>query len=156
MKSVGERIRQARKFRGLSGEELALKVGYKTQSGISNLEHRWSGNGGYRLPAIARELNFSLQWFLEGPDTEDMTTVPAYDSAAAITPNQVISKQAKEPRPSTAFKTPHERAQQLIEQLNELGAVKACEYLEMLVERHPATHHDGAGVYVPARLPKTA
>ena len=40
MKTVGERIRQAREGLAMSGEELAQKAGYKTQSGIGNLEFR--------------------------------------------------------------------------------------------------------------------
>ncbi len=35
MKTIGERIRQAREYRGLSGERLAHMCGYKNQSGIA-------------------------------------------------------------------------------------------------------------------------
>lgn len=84
MKTVGERIRQAREHRGLSGEQLAHQVGYKTQSGISNLENRATGRGGYMLSKIAEELNFALEWFLDGPDTEDMNTVPAYRNTTSL------------------------------------------------------------------------
>lgn len=78
MKTVGERIKQAREYRQMSGEELALAVGYKTQSGISNLENRATGRGGFMLPKIAEHLNFAVDWFLEGPDTDDMAQVPPY------------------------------------------------------------------------------
>lgn len=84
MKTVGERIRQAREHRGLSGEELALRVGYKTQSGISNLENRATGRGGFMLSKIAEELDFSLEWFLEGPDTDNMDTVAPYRGVIAM------------------------------------------------------------------------
>lgn len=78
MKSVGERIRQAREFRKLSGEELARLSGYKHQSGISNLENRFSGTGGNNIVKIAKALDISLQWFLNGPDTDNMHTVPPF------------------------------------------------------------------------------
>ncbi len=83
MKSVGERIRQAREFRGLSGQELAELVGYKHQSAIGNLENRATGNGGNKLVEIARALNFSVHWFLSGPDTHDMRNVAPFASATA-------------------------------------------------------------------------
>lgn len=81
MKTVGERIKQAREYRHMSGEELALAVGYKTQSGISNLENRATGRGGFMLPKIAERLNFAVEWFLEGPDTDDMSQVPPYKAS---------------------------------------------------------------------------
>lgn len=86
MKTVGERIRQARTFRGMSGEELSLKVGYKTQSGISNLENRATGRGGFQLPKIAEVLDFAVEWFLDGPDTDDMRNVNPYAKKYSISP----------------------------------------------------------------------
>lgn len=75
MKTVGERIRQARLARGMSGEALALKVGYKTQSGISNLEARSNGSGGHKVGAIAQALNVPLDWLLNGPDSDTIPSV---------------------------------------------------------------------------------
>lgn len=146
MKTVGERIQQARKFRGLSGEELALEVGYKTQSGISNLENRWTGKGGFRLPAIAKVLNFSLQWFLEGPDTDDMSTVPAYEAQATH----------KTAEPEARYNTARGRAHQLIDGLNDAGVFKAIEYLELISDKYSQEQNNSAGVFVPARALKTA
>lgn len=82
MKTIGDRIRQAREFRKMSGEELAQRVGYSHQSGIGNLEARATGSGGHKIVAIARTLNFALSWFMSGPDTDDMTSVPAFEDAA--------------------------------------------------------------------------
>ena len=70
MKSVGERIRQARDALGLSGLALAQRVGFKTQSAISNLENRVSGTGGGKIAQIADALNVPVEWLLRGPDTE--------------------------------------------------------------------------------------
>lgn len=68
MKTIGERIRQARNELDWSAHELALKVGYKTQSGISNLENSATGTGGNKIGAIANALGVSLDWLLNGPD----------------------------------------------------------------------------------------
>jgi transcriptional regulator with XRE-family HTH domain len=70
MKTVGERIRQARQALGMSGESLAHKVGYKHQSAISNLEGRNTGSGGHKIAAIANALGVPLDWLLNGPDDE--------------------------------------------------------------------------------------
>lgn len=88
MKTVGERIKQAREFRRLSGEELAQLAGYKTQSGISNLENRATGRGGFMLPKIAEKLDFAVEWFLEGPDTDDMNEVAPYKGKKEATTHQ--------------------------------------------------------------------
>jgi transcriptional regulator with XRE-family HTH domain len=72
MKSVGERIRQARDALGISGLALAQKVGFKTQSAISNLENRASGTGGGKIALIADALNVPVEWLLRGPDSESV------------------------------------------------------------------------------------
>lgn len=76
MKTVGERIRQAREAKGWSGEKLAHKVGYKTQSGISNLEARATGSGGNKIGAIAQALSVSLDWLMNGPDADNVPFLP--------------------------------------------------------------------------------
>ena len=68
MKSIGERIRQAREARGFSGLELARAVGYKNQSAIGNIENRAVTTGGRKLPAIARALRTPVEWLINGPD----------------------------------------------------------------------------------------
>lgn len=78
MKSVGERIRQARNAKLLSGEALAGLVGYKRQSAISNLENRAGGSGGNKLAVIAHALGVPVLWLLSGPDSD---TVPFLDKA---------------------------------------------------------------------------
>lgn len=104
MKSVGERIRQAREFRKMSGEELAHQSGYKHQSGISNIENRATGTGGNNIVKIAKALDFALQWFLNGPDTDDMNTVPPFSADAETT------HRAREPEPpSITYQSAHNR-----------------------------------------------
>lgn len=72
MKTTGERIKQAREALGWSGEYLAKAVGYKTQSGISNLESRATGSGGNKIGTIAQKLNVPVDWLLNGPDTDNV------------------------------------------------------------------------------------
>lgn len=76
MKTVGERIRQAREAKHYSAERLALEVGYKTQSGIANIENRANSSGGHRLKDIARVLGVSVDWLLGGPDCDTVHFLP--------------------------------------------------------------------------------
>jgi len=69
MKSVGERVQQARLERGMTAEALAKAVGYRWQSSIGNIESRMGGQGAKKLPDIARVLGVPLQWLIEGPDS---------------------------------------------------------------------------------------
>ncbi len=147
MKTVGERIRQAREHRGLSGEELAKKVGYKTQSGISNLENRGSGHGGEKLPKIAEALNFSVEWFLNGPDTDNMNSVKPFNTYAPANPAIPIHT---DDRRGTDWGTPTGRAKTLLGQINDEGMARAIEYLEMLAKNYPR-NGDSAGDRLPAR-----
>lgn len=147
MKTVGERIRQAREFRGLSGEALAKEVGYSTQSGISNLENRAVGRGGFNLPKIAKALDFSIDWFLNGPDVEDMSLVPTF---ANVAPTGRVEE------PQGRYATTRQHAHYLLDQLSELGVEKAISMLEMIAAAHPRSKEDGAGVPLPARVNKSA
>lgn len=89
MKTVGERIRQARTARRWSGLDLALRCGYKSQSGIANLENRTGGAGGKRISKIADILRVPVSWLLNGPDSDAVPFLPdAYTDGqlARITP----------------------------------------------------------------------
>lgn len=72
MKTVGQRIKQARIAAGITGEALALAVGYKNQSAISAIESRTTGQGGHHIDRIAQALRVPLEWLLEGPDGPDV------------------------------------------------------------------------------------
>ena len=72
MKTIGERIQQARLAKRWSADELSKKVGYKTQSGISNLENKATGTGGNKIGEIARVLSVSVDWLMNGPDCENV------------------------------------------------------------------------------------
>lgn len=127
----------------MSADALAKEVGYSTQSGISNLENRAVGRGGFKLPDIARALDFSVEWFLNGPDIDDMSLVPPF-AHPNLLPHKVEEPQGK-------YFTSRQRAHQLVDQLSEYGLDRAINMLEVIATAHPRTGEDSAGVSVPAR-----
>jgi transcriptional regulator with XRE-family HTH domain len=150
MKSVGERIRQAREFRKMSGEDLAIKVGYKTQSGISNLENRNGGVGGRKIVEIARALDLSLQWLLNGPDTADLRSVPRFDDDR----EQARSTEARET--SVEYMTPRQTAHYLIDAMSPAGLDTVVEILRMTAAKYPRSEGTGSGVPVPPHKQRAA
>lgn len=151
MRTVGERLRQAREARGLSGEALARRVGYKTQSGIANLENRATGHGGYKLAQIAQELNVSVAWLLKGPDTDDAASIPPFEASdVAQTPT------AQESQPNYRAKPNDLRAEAhaLIDALSDRGLLAVISTLRALCETHPAPQTNGSGL--PAAAQKRA
>ena len=141
MKTVGERIRLARTHRGLSGEQLARMVGYKTQSGISNLENRATGHGGGMLPKIAQALDVSIEWLLQGPEYDDPKDIPKFTSP--------LNKKTE--TTNSNIELLRSRANLLIMMLNENGLNHAIALLEGLSQSHSATKHEsGASVPLPA------
>lgn len=82
VKTIGERIRQAREAKGLSGQALAKIVGYRHQSAIGNLEARASGQGGNKIGAIADALGVPLEWLMRGPDADSVPHLPKAAEAA--------------------------------------------------------------------------
>lgn len=109
VKTIGEKIRQARTALGLSGEALAKKVGYKNQSAIGNLENRKEGTGGNKIDQIANALNVSVDWLYNGPDSENVPFLPPKNPLPA---EAVYSDLASEPTVITRgywpFRTPVE------------------------------------------------
>lgn len=77
MKTIGERIRQARVALQWSGEKLSKEVGYTHQSAIGNLENRAVGQGGSKIALIAKKLNVSVDWLMNGPDCDHVPFLPA-------------------------------------------------------------------------------
>lgn len=80
MKTIGERIRQAREKRRMSGEELARLAGYKNQSAIGNIENRNTGTGGRKISELARILRVPLEWLIDGPDSVDVPDAPPHEN----------------------------------------------------------------------------
>jgi transcriptional regulator with XRE-family HTH domain len=89
MKTIGERIRQAREALKISGESLSKKVGYSHQSGIGNLESRATGRGGNKIAAIADALHVPVDWLLRGPDNPNVPFLPGMDIGIAIPSTEI-------------------------------------------------------------------
>lgn len=71
METIATRLKRLREARGLSQGELARRVGFKSQSGIGNIE---SGTRGYgaKIIDIARELGTTPEYLrIEGAETGD-------------------------------------------------------------------------------------
>lgn len=96
MKTIGERVRQAREALKLSGDALAKKVGYKNQSAIGNLENRATGNGGNKIGAIADALHVPLEWLLRGPDSDNVPFLPGMEIGPAA-PSTEMGEQSSNP-----------------------------------------------------------
>jgi transcriptional regulator with XRE-family HTH domain len=93
MKTIGERIRQARNALGWSAEKLALEVGYKRQSGLANIENRAGGSGGKKLAQIANKLHVPVDWLLSGPDVDQVPFLPSdVDVSGVNTPTAQLKQ----------------------------------------------------------------
>ena len=147
MRTVGERIRQAREYRGMTAEALAREVGYKTQSGISNLENRATGHGGYRITRIAEVLDVSLEWLLNGPDTDDMSQVPPFRRLPELDSRSLVVREEV----STRYQTARERCHTIIDALPEAGVLKALDLLLLVEGSYGLWDTERAGYSVPAR-----
>ena len=95
VKTIGERIKQARLARGMSGEDLARAVGYSHQSAISNLEARATGTGGRSLGRIASVLGVQEAWLRYGPDSEVTPFVSGASSATPTSDDVVVQYAAR-------------------------------------------------------------
>lgn len=146
MKTIGERMRQARDARGMSQEELANKVGYKRQSAIGNLENRATGSGGDKIEKIASVLRVPLQWLMAGPDTGEVPYVESqYQGGASVR----IASHVQD-APATATQDASlEEAMQLFRRLNTSQRVKAIDYMQSLAQEgatRPETDRDRSTV----------
>lgn len=137
MKTIGERIKQARDELGWSGLYLANKVGYKTQSGISNLEQRATGSGGNKITKIAQALNVPLDWLMNGPDADKVPFLsPPTEDAHAVNEPGVMYLPARDDKLKVELLT-------LWGQLNENHKREWIGDLRRFV-REKGPHHVGA------------
>lgn len=86
----------------MSGEDLALRVGYKNQSAIGNLENRAGGTGGNRIYLIADALRVPVDWLLRGPDSENVPYLPLDSNAVATQQAGVVTAMESISPPSGA------------------------------------------------------
>lgn len=144
MKTPGERIRQARNARGISGLELARRVGYKKQSAISNLENRAGGTGGRRVGKIADELGVPVDWILRGPDGEKVPFLKAYIKNKLDEP--FVTGSVREPEQAAYWPDPILReAHELLEKMSPAGRLEAITYLRFLAMQHTSQRHSPGG-----------
>lgn len=138
VKTIGERIKQARDELGLSAEELAQLSGYATQSGISNLENRATGRGGNKINQIAAALNVTVDWLMNGPDSDH---VPFIDiGVKTYAPIVAIPFVTNEPDRLI------DEAVHLLSKMSASGRQEAINFLRFLSSQHaaPASPEHGA------------
>ena len=101
------------------------------------------------LPKIAEALDVSLDWLLQGPDTEQMSQVARFHTS-------VVASEYTSSYSVNGAEDVRGRAHQLVERINEKGLLAAIEILEALADRHPADSTGRAGLSVPASTVKAA
>lgn len=91
---------------------------------------------------IARALNFSLNWFLNGPDVSNMGDVPPFENSITpgdygLTPaNDDIKFMAKEPEADSRYEL-RAVAHQLIDAIDDAGLVAIIETLKIVAAANP-------------------
>lgn len=148
MKTVGERIRQAREARGLSGEELALAVGYAHQSAIGNLENRATGTGGTKIAKIAAQLRVPVQWLLEGPDSDQVPLAEPLTTYDSDTRFSVFDLTVQEEPPAPYLDDGSlAEAMKIFKRLTTAQRLKAISYMQFIAaeEQRSSEPADGEG-----------
>lgn len=156
MKTVGERIRQARDARGLSGEELARAVGYKHQSAISNLENRSTGTGGIKIAQIATALRVPVRWLLEGPDSLEVPLQEPIASKAGANSFSIAGAEINEKPTSYTPDGSLAEALHLFRLLSMAARVKAISYMQYLASEDARTSEESNGNRDPVPHQKAA
>lgn len=84
MNDIGKKIRTLREERGMTQEELAKKVGYKSRVSINKIELQ-RDIPIKKLVPIANALGVSPEYLMGWEETKPyITTVPKYDSAIML------------------------------------------------------------------------
>ena len=131
----------------MSGEDLARAVGYRQQSAIGNLENRGGGNGGKKLPEIARALRVPLAWLMEGPDDGE---IPFAEPAPIATPSAAHARVANEQRGAYTVDASLAEAVDLFTRLRTEQRVQAIALMrELLAGRNPEQNRTTAGNVIP-------
>lgn len=133
--------------RGMSGEDLAIAVGYKQQSAIGNLENRAGGAGGKKLPDIARALRVPLTWLAEGPDTGE---VPFSEPPSTKLTARHATRAAEPTNSQYLADASLEEAVNLFTKLRTEQRLKAINYMRDLISRAgPGTNQSEVGKVIP-------
>jgi hypothetical protein len=124
----------------MSGEALALAVGYAKQSAIGNLENRPRGTGGDKIAEIARVLRVPLEWLLSGPDTGE---VP-YSETTEVSRSPHHHSRAQEPA-ATTYDASIAEAVDLFRSLNTEQRVKIISEMRRLNGSSDQPRHQDNG-----------
>ena len=79
IKKVGQRVKEVRKSKGYSQEQLAKLCGYKGKSMISRIEQGDRNFSITKLQAIANVLNIDIDYLLSGDDMEIIVEISALE-----------------------------------------------------------------------------
>ena len=74
--NIGERIKHRRMELGMSQDELAQKLGYKSRSSINKIEHEASGLPQPKIMAIAMALDTTPGYIMGWDEEEDKKNKP--------------------------------------------------------------------------------
>jgi transcriptional regulator with XRE-family HTH domain len=152
MKTVGERIRQAREARQMSGEELARAAGYSHQSAIGNLENRVTGSGGTKITQIAAALRVPVQWLLAGPDSNEVPFSDPMASPSATPYTPTLRENSKTYTVDRSL----EEAMNLFRKLDTAQRLKVISYMQVIVSEGARSSEAGHGDRDTVPQPKAA
>lgn len=133
VKTVGERIRQAREAKTLSQAALAEVAGFSHQSAIGNLETRATGRGGRRITDIADALGVPVEWLLRGPDC-DNADIPWKVPPGHSEPGG--ERHVAEPTQPYGTNPIVQEALELLKTMSIAGQNEAIHYLRYLARQH--------------------
>jgi len=120
----------------MSGEELALRVGYKNQSSIGNLENRAGGTGGTQIGKIADALCVPVDWLLRGPDSDEVPYLaPLKNPVESQEISARISLEKEEQK--TIFDSIQQEAIDLLSKMSSTGKEQSLSYLRYMAIEHP-------------------
>lgn len=81
--TIGERIKELRIERGITQEELAKRMGYKTRSAVCQVERNGDNITSDRISAFAKALGVSIQDIMGWKNSDNKDNVNPSDTAAA-------------------------------------------------------------------------
>jgi transcriptional regulator with XRE-family HTH domain len=113
--SIGSRIKETRKFRGMSQKDLAAKIGIK-QPSLSELETGESTGTTY-LARIASVLGVNPLWLETGKGSRDAADAPASGSMAGML--ELKAETASELKMLVVYRSANDREREAIDDVVE-------------------------------------
>lgn len=119
-----------------------MRVGYKNQSAIGNLENRAGGTGGTKIGLIADVLCVPVDWLLRGPDSLDVPYFPVHQDRTA-TPDNTIATDREAPKYHADPLV--QEAATLLLKMSPAGREQALAYLRFMATQHAAQPPSSGG-----------